>query len=108
MSKWHGKLGYIVDTETAPDVWIPNVVERPKSGEILKNRQQIINGFGANPDIKLTNQISMIADAYDRTHYQDLRYLIWDGQYWAVDSAVIEPPRIIITLGGVWNGKRGA
>lgn len=108
MGRWHGKIGYIVQTETAPDVWIPNVVERPKSGDVLKNRQQIVSGYGANPDVKITNQIEIVADPYDRTHVQDLRYLIWNGQYWTIDSVDLsEYPKLILILGGVWNGKRG-
>lgn len=108
MGRWHGKIGYIVQRETAPDTYIPDVVERPKSGDVLKNRQQIISGYGANPDVKITNQIQIVADPYDRTHVQDLRYLIWHGQYWTIDSVDLsEYPKLILTLGGVWNGKRG-
>ena len=107
MSKWHGYIGYIHQEETAPEVYIPSVIEREKSGELLKNRQQITSGYGANPDVRVQNQISIVADQFDRTNLQDLRYLIWDSQYWAVESAIVEPPRLIVTLGGVWNGKRG-
>lgn len=108
MGRWHGKIGYVKQTETAPDVYIPDVVERPKSGDVLKNRQQIVSGYGANPDLKITNQIQIVADPYDRTHIQDLRYLIWNGQYWTIDLVDLsEYPKLILTLGGVWNGKRG-
>ena len=108
MRKYYGMIGYGVDTETeVPGVWnVTDIVERPHYGNVLSNirdlRQQ---SDSINDDIKINNSISIVADPYAFEHFQNIRYATWMGTKWRVVSIDVQYPRLILTLGGEYNGQ---
>jgi hypothetical protein len=59
-----------------------------------------------NNDLTVSNSISIIADAYANEHFFAIRYVDWAGALWTVSEIEIQSPRLILRLGGVYNGPR--
>lgn len=105
MSKFYGPVGYIEEIEEVPDVIVPRPVERYYKGDLLKNNRRLENGSGTADDITLGNRISIMADAYAYNHYFLMRYVKWRGAAWKVTDVEEARPRLILTLGGLYNGE---
>lgn len=104
MAKFYGKLGFEVLAETRPSIFEPTITERQYSGDLQKNYRRLENGEGANDDINISNDVSIVADPYAVNHIHELRYILWHGGYWKVSSVSVEFPRIVLSIGGVYNG----
>lgn len=105
MAKFYGALGYIETRETARDVYEEVPIERMYKGDLVRNNRRLENGIGLNDNVSISNQISILADAYANNHIHAIRYVIWRGTPWKVTSIDVEPPRLVLTLGGVYNGS---
>lgn len=105
MSRFYGIVGYTSDEIQGTDIHVNVPVEKPYKGDLIKNSRRLENGIGVNDDIKLSNQISIVADPYAINHMHTIRYVKWRGGVWKVDLVDYEPPRLILTLGGVYNGE---
>ena len=106
MAKWNGKIGYVENVETEPGIWEPVVTEKPYSGDLLFNMSQWVNSSGVNDDLKLANKISVIADPFAYNNFQHIKYLEFMGTLWKVTTAEVNYPRIILSIGGVYNGEQ--
>lgn len=104
MGKFYGKVGYGETVETSPDIWEEQIVERAYYGDVLKNSRQWEKGEGLNDNLKINNSISVVADAYAYENFASIRYVEWMGAKWKVTNVEVQRPRLIFTLGGVYNG----
>lgn len=104
MNKFYGPVGYIVDTETAPDVHRNIPTEVNYYGDILKNTKRFVQGEDLNDDLTVSNIISIVADEFANNNFHAIRYIKWMGAYWKVTSVEVQRPRLILTIGGVYNG----
>lgn len=109
MSRFYGKLGYATATvETKPGVWKPGtIVEKDVVGNINNNGRILETSNVVNPNIILNVKISFIADTYASNNYQTIKYVKFRDSdiKWEVKSVVnINYPRLVLTLGGVYNG----
>lgn len=104
MARFYGAVGYTNDEEVAVDVYVEKPIERMYKGELLRHNRNLQKGIGLNDDVLLTNQISILADAYANNHMHTIRYVKWRGTAWKVSGVEAQPPRLILTLGGVYNG----
>lgn len=104
MAKFYGAVGYIEDRETAVDVHVPSPIERMYKGDLVKNNRRLESGIGLNDNVNISNQISIIADPYANSHFHAIRYVKWRGICWKVSLVDVQPPRLVLTLGGVYNG----
>jgi hypothetical protein len=107
MAKFHGVIGYIKneEKETAPGVYQEVVTERPCSGDIIRDTKRWENGDRVNDNLTIDNRFSIIADEYAISNIQIMRYLTIRGSSWKITSYEIQRPRIILTVGGVYNGN---
>lgn len=104
MAKFFGPIGYSEAKETSRGVWTDIITEYTYSGDIIKNVSKIRNGEGLNDDLIIENQISMVADEFAYTNFQSIRYAKWMGAFWKITSVTVQRPRLLLTLGGVYNG----
>lgn len=100
-----GKVGYVVSEETRPGVWKEVITERTYYGDVLRNSSKWESGYGINDNININNEISVLADEYMYEHFSNIRYVEFMGANWKVNTARPERPRIILTLGGLYNGQ---
>lgn len=101
--KYYGNVGYANSVETSPGVWEDKIVTRPYYGDILRNTRRLQTGEYLNDDISVSNSISIIADAYAYENFFAIRFVEWMGTKWKVDSVEVQRPRLILSLGGVYN-----
>lgn len=107
MSKWTGKVGFAVNGEVEPGLWVDEVVEKVYKGELLSDRWRRQNSIGINDNINLLNSISIIANPYAFEHCSSIVYVEIKGEKWKVtDIDASIPPRLILTVGGVYNGEQ--
>ena len=104
MAKYFGKIGYATSTEKSPGVWVDSIYERPYFGDVLKNTSRWRNGAGLNDDLGVSTRISIVADEYLTKHFSKIKYCSWMGDLWKVVDIEVSRPRLILTLGGEWNG----
>lgn len=104
MAKFFGKIGFIETSETSKGVWEDLPVERDYYGDILRNYKRFDNTDHLNDDLSLNNTFSIVADAYANEKFFAIRYIRWMGSCWKVTGVEVQPPRLILTVGGVYNG----
>jgi len=107
MAKFFGKIGYGETEETTPGVWTDTIVIKEYYGDVLKNTRKLSEGENLNKDLSVANSISIVADAYANEHFFAIRYVEWAGALWTVDSVEVQSPRLLLRLGGVYNGPTG-
>lgn len=106
MARFYGAVGYVEDTVTAPDVHKEIPIERMYKGELNKIYRRLENGEGVNDNVTIQNQISILADPYAINHMGAMRYVKWRGVAWKVSGVdASQYPRLILSLGGVYNGE---
>lgn len=89
--------------ETVPGVWEEKITERNYYGDVLRDTTKRENGSGLNDDISIANRISIVADDYAYGHIANLRFIKWMGASWKITNVEIQRPRLILTIGGVYN-----
>ncbi|SFU33377.1 hypothetical protein SAMN02910342_00118 [Butyrivibrio sp. INlla21] len=104
--RFHGFVGFCIQTETAPDVWKPVPSEKEYSGEVLqKTNRSVEVTTSTNDNIVINSRISIVADPYINQHFPSIKYVKWNNNYWEVTSVdQTNYPRIILNLGEVYNG----
>ena len=103
MTRYHGYVGYAIDVEAYPGVWEERISEHEYFGDVLKNRINMQQGSVVNAKITISNSISIIADPFAFEHIYAMRYVTYLGEKWSIVNVSIERPRLILTLGGLYN-----
>lgn len=106
MAKFCGELGFGESVETAPGVWEDNITEHTYYGDVIRNTRQLKEGEKVNNDLSVNNSISIVADAYANEHFFAIRYIKWAGTLWTVTDVEVQSPRLLLRLGGVYNGPK--
>ena len=106
MAKFSGKIGYALQGETTPGVWSDTIVEKNYRGDIILNQELWQSQDQVNDDINIDNSFSIIADEYAYQNLGYMKYIVWKGVAWKIKSLSINRPRIVLQIGGVYNGER--
>ena len=106
MAKFYGEIGFGVTEETKPGVWKTHIVDRPYYGDLLRNSRRLEGSSQVNSDINISNEISIVADPFARENFHSMRYVNFMGAKWKVTSVEVQYPRLILTVGGVWNEQK--
>ena len=106
MGKWFGKIGYVETVETEPGIWEEQINERSYYGDIISSRWMRQSTDKVNDDINLSNMVSIVADPFAVQHCSSIIYVEYAGAKWRVSNVEIQHPRLILTMGGVYNGKQ--
>lgn len=108
MAKFSGYIGFAkaVENPVGSGVYVDSVIEKQYKGDLLKNYVKWQGNDKVNKDISLSNQISIVSDSFANGNLQCMKYVKWKGTYWEIDSVSLEYPRIVISIGGVYNGVK--
>lgn len=104
MAKFYGEVGYGHSELKSPGVWDDVITERKYYGDIIRNARKLADGEKVNNDLTVGNSISIMADAYAYEHFFAIRYIKWAGTLWTVSDVEVKSPRLLLRLGGVYNG----
>lgn len=105
MAKFYGKIGYANTVETKPGVYEEQIVERSYYGDLIRNTRRLQSVDQVNDDINISNEISIVADPYATNNFHTMRYAVFMGTKWKISNVEVSYPRLILTLGGVYNGQ---
>ena len=105
MAKFYGKIGYGVTEETSPGVWVEQITERNYYGDIVRNTRRLQTVDQLNDNINIANEFSIVADPYAMDNFHSMRYIEFMGTKWKISNVDASSyPRLIISVGGVYNG----
>lgn len=104
MAKFYGTIGYVNTVETEPGMWEEQKTERQYSGELVKNTRRLESSGGVNDNINISNEVSIVADPYAYENFHAMRYIKFMGAKWKINNVEVRYPRLILTIGGVYNG----
>lgn len=104
MARFFGNIGFVFGaTETRPGVWEELKSVRGYYGDVMKRRTSWEKGESINDNLQINNQISILADEYAEANAYAMKWVEWKGIKWKVTSIEFERPRMILTLGSVYN-----
>ena len=105
MARYSGNIGYVENVKTGTRKWTSKETVRPYRGDVTRAVRKLENGQDIHDDIQINVEISIIADPYAFEHFFAIRYAEWQGVKWKVTHVEPHYPRLILTLGGVYNGN---
>lgn len=103
MAKFYGSIGYAETVETSPGVWKEQITKREYFGELVRNTRKLQTSEQVNDNININNEVSIIADPYAISNFHSMRYAEFMGTKWKISNVEVKYPRLILTLGGVYN-----
>jgi hypothetical protein len=106
--RFSGAVGFGTESEGAPGVWSTSITERSYFGDVLSSAVRQDPPLSVPPEVSqnvsLQNRVSIVGDPYAHENYMHIRYVVLDGHRWAVSEVTIQRPRLILTVGGIWDG----
>lgn len=103
MAKFYGEIGFGTSIETSPGVYEDQVTTRNYYGDLIKNTRRLQSSGSVNDDVNISNQISIVADPYANENFYAMRYVKFMGAKWKISDVEVQYPRLILTIGGVYN-----
>lgn len=110
MAKFYGVVGFSAGYSEGKGeyegVAIENpIVERKYYGDVVRSSRRWETGTDINDNLNISNQISILADDYLNEHLFAVKYVQYMGARWKVSQVEINRPRVLLTIGGVYNGQ---
>lgn len=105
MAKWYGMIGFAENVEVEAGVWEDEIVEHPYYGDTVRNTRKLQGSGEINDNINISNQISIVADPYANQNIYNMRYADFIGAKWKITDVEVQYPRLILTIGELWNGN---
>lgn len=104
MARFSGIVGFVESVETAPSIFEDEVTEVKCSGNFLDNTQLWKQSEGLNDDVDITARISVVISPDLLDKFYLMRYVHMYGQRWEIKKSIQKRPRVIISVGGLYNG----
>lgn len=104
--KFYGQVGYGESIEIRPGVWDQIITERSYYGDVLQFSRRWETGENLNDNLNIVNKINIVADPFAYENFYRIRYVIWMGEKWKVSNVEVQYPRLILTIGGVYNEEQ--
>ena len=104
MSRFFGTVGFAQITESEPGLCVEKIIERKYSGDLLQMSRLLQSTEHINDDMTLSVEISIVGDEFALNNFGLIRYVALGGVKWKVSKVNPQFPRLILTVGGVYNG----
>lgn len=105
MAKYYGKVGYATSEEVKPGVWKKRITEREYFGDVIRNTRRLQSSGNLNDNIIVSNEISIVADPFANENFHSMLYVEFMGAKWKISNVEVQYPRLILTIGEVYNGE---
>lgn len=102
MARYYGHIGFAIQVEDEPGIWVDEIEERPYKGDIIRGGRRFDNSENINDDFTITNVFSVISDAFLYSHIPAMRYIEYLGSKFKIVSVEVERPRVEIRVGGFY------
>lgn len=103
MAKFCGVIGYVITRETEPGIYVEEIVENEYYGDVIRNTRRLREAAKVNDDINISNQISIVADPFANNNFHAMRYIMFMGAKWKIIEVEVQYPRLILSIGGLYN-----
>lgn len=81
------------------------ITEKSYFGDVRRAARQANTGDQVNDDVTLENTIEIVAaDSFASDNIFAIRYVEWAGAKWKTTNVEIQGVRLLLRLGGVYNG----
>ena len=109
MARYHGRVGFLIPFDNQETgIADEKVVEKTFYGRVIEHQRKWQTSDVVTDDLRLGNQIAIVANDEAYQFATAIRYCEYMGGLWTVTGISVKRPEIILTLGGVYNGKRPA
>lgn len=106
MAKWFGKVAYSNTVETTPGVWTTQDTVHEYYGDVKRTSTKWAgNPDSTNDNLTVNVQISIVADPFAIENFYSMKWIEYMGTKWKIINVEPQFPRLLLTLGGVWNGE---
>lgn len=105
MAKFYGVIGYAKMEETKPGVWTETITEKQHNGELIRNTRKMQSSDQLNDNINIANDVSIVSDPFADENFHAMRYIEFMGTKWKITNVEVQYPRLLLTIGGVYNAK---
>lgn len=108
MAKFSGKIGFVTTVQKPddPTAWTPTTIERQYYGDVNRNsRRWTQDSKQVNDNLNISNQLSIVADAFMYENFSCMKYVVYMGAKWKITDVEITRPRMVITIGGLYHGE---
>lgn len=103
MPKCSGIIGYALSQEITPGVWVDSIVEKKYFGELVRDNRRIVDKNQINDAISINNNISVVTNKFMLENLSFMKYMSFMKSKWKISNVEVKPPRLIITLGDMYN-----
>lgn len=103
MAKFCGNVGYAVDIEAEPGLWVQGPTVKKYYGDVSRTSSRYQNAEKLNDDLTLSMEISIVADKFAYENFSQIRYVEYLGAKWRVTNVEVRHPRLVLSIGGVYN-----
>ena len=104
MSRFYGEVGYGYTREFETGVFDLEIVKKNYGGDANNISKANVSSDQVNGELTTNTSISVVADPYAYENFSAIRFVKWSGTYWKVTNVDVKRPRLILRLGGVYNG----
>lgn len=106
MAKICAEIGFaeVKEDPVGSGIWKEVITPRQYYADLNRNHRRLAGSEQANSNITLNNEISIVADPIARENFHAIRYVKFMGAKWKVNSVDVQYPRLILTMGEVYNG----
>ena len=104
MAKSQIKIGFVTTVETSPGIWDEQIQEKIYYADVTRRYVKQNYNTTINANVDISNTLSIVANPEILTNLQSIRYVSWMGQRWSIGSIEVNYPRLILGIGGIWNG----
>ena len=107
MAKFYGQIGFVkTEEEAGTGITTSNVFERDYYGDVNRVVRRWEAGQKINDDININNEISVLSDPFVTENIPWIRYVRWNNAAWKVTTVEVQYPRLVLSIGGVYNGEQ--
>lgn len=106
MAKFSGKIGFVMTYEKPddPGIHVTDTVERQYYGDVNRSsRRWTPSSEQINDNLNISNQLSIVADAFLYDNFSCMKYVVYMGARWKITDVELTRPRITMTIGGLYN-----
>ena len=106
MAKFSGMIGFSLEAEDAGEtgIWSPRITEKLYYGDIANATYKWNDNSKVNEDLNISNKFSIVANSFAIENLGHMLYVKWRGFKWKIITAELQWPRIILYVGGLYNG----
>jgi len=100
-------IGFSTAASVVDGVYEEQITERKYYGDVTKDFRKDTRNDKVVRDIDISNTFSIVADPFAFENFSFIKYLKYMGIAWNVESVEVQYPRLLISVGGRWNGPDG-